>query len=110
MTLDEYQKHALSTALKSGDDFKDMTHWVLGIVGESGEVAEKFKKIIRDKQGQMSKDDEQEFIKEIGDVLWHVAVIADQLGVPLEEVARVNVEKLKSRKARNVLSGSGDNR
>lgn len=110
MTLDEYQQHALTTALKTDDKFMDMMHWVLGMAGESGEVADKLKKIIRDKGGTITPADEAELVKEIGDVLWYVAVMADQLGVSLNDVAQANVDKLASRKSRGTLAGSGDNR
>lgn len=110
MTFDDYQKQALTTALTSDDAFKDMMHWVLGLNGEAGEVAEKLKKIIRDKQGILSETDKQELAKELGDVLWYIAVFAHDLGVPLEEIAAANVKKLADRKQRNALHGSGDNR
>ena len=110
MTLEEYQKQALTTMLSTGDDFKDLLHWVLGINGEAGEVAEKVKKIIRDKNGLISEEDKQELAKELGDVLWYLAVFAQYLGVPLDEIAQSNLDKLQSRKQRGVLGGSGDNR
>jgi NTP pyrophosphatase (non-canonical NTP hydrolase) len=110
MTFDEYQKQALTTALTSDDAFKDMMHWVLGLNGEAGEVAEKLKKIIRDKQGILSEADKQELAKELGDVLWYIAVFAHDLGVPLEDIAATNVKKLADRQQRNVIKGSGDNR
>ncbi|MGC1177376.1 MAG: nucleoside triphosphate pyrophosphohydrolase family protein [Candidatus Saccharimonadales bacterium] len=110
MTFDEYEKQALTTVLSTGDEFKDLLHWVLGINGEAGEVAEKLKKIIRDKQGVISQEDKVELAKEIGDVLWYLAVFAHDLGVPLDNIARKNLEKLKSRKTRGVLGGAGDNR
>lgn len=110
MTFDEYQKQALTTVLSTGDPFKDLLHWVLGINGESGEVAEKLKKIIRDKNGVVSEEDKQELAKEIGDVLWYLAVFAEDLGVSLEDIAKQNLDKLTSRKERGVLGGSGDNR
>lgn len=110
MTLDEYQQQALTTVLSSGDDFKDLLHWVLGINGEAGEVAEKIKKIIRDKDGQVSEQDKTELAKEVGDVLWYLAVFAHHLGVPFETIAQQNLDKLKSRKSRGVLGGTGDNR
>jgi NTP pyrophosphatase (non-canonical NTP hydrolase) len=110
MEINDYQKQALSTASTTGDNFKDLLHWVLGINGEAGEVAEKLKKIIRDKDSQMTEEDRQELAKEVGDVLWYLAVFAHHLGVPLEEIAQANLDKLQSRKARGVLSGSGDNR
>ena len=110
MTLDEYQRQALTTVISSDNEFRDLLHWVLGINGEAGEIAEKVKKIIRDKQGKVSQEDKAELAKEVGDVLWYLAVFAHHLGVPLEEVAQQNLTKLQSRKARGVLGGSGDNR
>ena len=110
MNIDDYQKRALTTVITSGDTFKDSLHWVLGINGEAGEVAEKVKKIIRDKNGKMTKQDKQELAKEIGDVLWYLAVFAHDLGFSLEDIAQQNLDKLKSRKARGVLGGDGDNR
>jgi NTP pyrophosphatase (non-canonical NTP hydrolase) len=82
----------------------------LGMNGEAGEVAEKIKKLARD--GRPS--DEAAFragvCKELGDVLWYLAACARDFGFTLEEVATANLDKLASRKARNVLSGSGDDR
>lgn len=110
MTFNDYQKQALTTALTSDDKFKDMMHWVLGLNGEAGEVAEKLKKIIRDKQGILSDDDKKELAKELGDVLWYIAVFAHDLGVDLESIANANVQKLADRQQRDVIRGSGDNR
>jgi NTP pyrophosphatase (non-canonical NTP hydrolase) len=110
MTFDEYQKRALTTVISNEDEFKDTLHWVLGINGEAGEIAEKVKKIIRDKQGNVSKQDKEELAKEIGDVLWYLAVFAQDLGYKLDDLAKANLEKLQSRKTRGVLGGSGDNR
>ncbi len=83
---------------------------VLGLVGEAGETADKIKKILRDKDGVISEMDKAEVAKELGDVLWYVASIARYLGVPLEDVAKMNLEKLESRRNRNLLHGEGDNR
>ncbi|HXE09807.1 MAG TPA: nucleoside triphosphate pyrophosphohydrolase family protein [Verrucomicrobiae bacterium] len=110
MTLDEYQKQALRTVISSDDEFKDLLHWVLGINGEAGEVAEKIKKIIRDKKGEVSDTDKAELAKEIGDVLWYLAVFAHHLGVSFDDVAQQNLNKLQSRQKRGVLGGAGDNR
>jgi NTP pyrophosphatase (non-canonical NTP hydrolase) len=110
MTLDEYQKKALTTVISSTDKFKDTLHWVLGINGEAGEVAEKVKKIIRDKGGEISEEDKLELSKEVGDVLWYLAVFSHDLGFSLDEVAQNNLDKLSSRQSRGLLGGSGDNR
>lgn len=110
MTFDEYQKRALTTVISNDDTFKDTLHWVLGICGEAGEVAEKVKKIIRDKNGAISQTDKDELAKELGDVLWYLAVFAHEMGYSFDSVAANNLAKLQDRKARNVLGGSGDNR
>lgn len=110
MTFDEYQKQALTTAHMSGDELKDIMHWVLGVTGESGEIAEKVKKIIRDKNGEFTSKDKTEIAKEIGDVLWYLATLAEQLGVSFDDIASTNLAKLKSRAERGVIGGSGDNR
>lgn len=110
MTFEDYQVRALSTRVLTGDDFKDLMHWVLGLTGEAGEVAEKLKKIIRDKDGVVSEEDRQELLKELGDVLWYIAVFADHLGSNIGAVAAANADKLASRKQRDVIQGSGDNR
>ncbi len=83
---------------------------VLGLVVEAGETADKIKKVLRDKEGKISEYDRQEIAKELGDTLWYVATVARYLNVPLEDVARMNLEKLESRKQRKLLSGEGDNR
>jgi NTP pyrophosphatase (non-canonical NTP hydrolase) len=110
MTFDEYQKQALTTVISNDDSFKDTLHWVLGINGEAGEVAEKIKKIIRDKNGEISQADKEELAKELGDVLWYLAVFAHDLGYTFDDVAQSNLTKLQSRKNRGVLGGTGDNR
>ncbi|MES2971689.1 MAG: nucleoside triphosphate pyrophosphohydrolase family protein [Patescibacteria group bacterium] len=110
MTLDEYQEKATTTALFTGDEFMDLLHWTLGIGGEAGEITEKIKKIVRDKHGKVSDQDREDLMKEVGDVLWYLAVLTGHLGYSFDEVARVNLDKLQSRQKRGKLGGSGDNR
>lgn len=110
MTFDEYQKQALTTAVAHPDPLMDKTIWAMGIAGEAGEVLEKWKKIVAYKEGNISDEDHVELRKEMGDVVWYIAVLADSLGATFEEVMQQNIEKLKSRKARNVIKGRGDNR
>jgi NTP pyrophosphatase (non-canonical NTP hydrolase) len=110
MTFDEYQKQAMTTLLKGPDTLTDVIHAVLGISGEAGEVSERIKKLIRDKDGDLSKLDIPDIQKEIGDVLWYLAVLSELLGISFDELAKSNLEKLASRKERGTLRGSGDNR
>ena len=109
MEMNEYQEKALSTALYPTIG-KPFIYPVLGLVGEAGEVAEKLKKVMRNDGGNMSDEKNREIAKELGDVLWYLAVLAKELGLSLDEVARMNVEKLADRKARNVIKSEGDNR
>lgn len=109
MNLDDYQKAALRTAAPR-DKKNEFLHLVLGLVGESGEIAEKVKKIVRDHDSDLSKVDVEDLKKELGDVMWYVAVLADYFDISLGEVGQKNIDKLASRQKRGVLGGSGDNR
>ena len=109
MNLDEYQRLALRTAA-SKDKKNELFHLLLGLCGEAGEIAEKSKKIVRDKGSDFSQWDREDVSKELGDVLWHVAVIADYFNIPLNEVGEKNIAKLADRLQRGVIGGSGDNR
>ena len=126
MNFNEYQKKALETAIyptpyvegRDPDKYVFLDEKVnvgyvypaLGLVGEAGEVAEKVKKLIRDKQGCFNQEDVEAIKKELGDVLWYVAVLAEEFFIPLEEVAADNIKKLTSRKERDKIHGNGDNR
>lgn len=115
MTLNEYQAASAKTAVyheKVTPYLKEHTfiYLVLGLAGESGEVADKVKKIYRDAGGKLDADNKRELTQELGDVLWYVARLADEWGFSLEDVASMNIEKLRSRKKRQTLHGDGDNR
>lgn len=111
MTFDEYQAAAVTTALKSSDDpLLQNSIWVMGIAGEAGEVVEKWKKAVAYRQGKFSDEEFADFKKEFADVIWYVAVLADSLGLSLDELMQANLDKLASRKQRGVIKGSGDNR
>ena len=113
MTLEEYSKKALTT-LQAEHGITDLSpaliSQVYGLVEESGEVAGKFKKLIRDKDGVLTDEAKKEIYKELGDVLWYVNTITTLLGGELTDVAQANLDKLSSRKERGVIGGSGDNR
>lgn len=111
-TLNDYQKLAADTAIYPGNgtgSFLAKTYTVLGL-SEAGEIQGKYKKIIRDKDGIVSKEDALEMVKELGDLQWYIANLATELGYSLEDVCNMNLDKLASRKERGVLRGSGDNR
>lgn len=110
MTFDEYQTQALTTLIRHPDKLMNQTIMVLGIAGEASEVAEKWKKLLAYRDGIITDEDKQELAKELGDVLWYMALLASELGVSFDDIARKNLDKLASRKARNIIKGSGDNR
>jgi NTP pyrophosphatase (non-canonical NTP hydrolase) len=114
MTFDEYQKQAITTDTAKGvmQGIADpaFLEKAFGLVGEAGEVAEKLKKIFRDKNGVLDATDRQEIIKEFGDVLWYISALSHYLNVSLDQVARLNLEKVLSRQSRGIIKGSGDNR
>ena len=82
----------------------------LGLAGETGEVCEKIKKVYRDNNGVFTNDKVEEIKKEMGDVLWYLQALCNDLGINFQDVAEKNVEKLLSRLDRGVINGNGDNR
>jgi len=107
--MSDYQQAALRTAAPQ-DKHNELFHLLLGLVGETGEIAEKAKKIVRDKNSDFSLWDTEDIKKELGDVLWYIAVIANYFDITLEDVAALNIDKLANRQRRRLIGGSGDNR
>ncbi|WP_201308875.1 nucleoside triphosphate pyrophosphohydrolase family protein [Puerhibacterium puerhi] len=114
LTLEEYQLRAGETAIYPGREITDgregLHYLVPGLAAEAGELAGHWAKAIRDDNGALSGDRYNLIRKELGDILWFVAMIADELMAPLESVASENLAKLADRAERGVLQGSGDNR
>lgn len=110
MDFKEYQKRALKTALYP--EKNRIIYPAMGLGNEAGEVQGKIKKWLRgdDGDGAMSEERKSALKDELGDVLWYIAVLAGDLGHDLEDIAKLNLEKLKSRKERGVLNGDGDKR
>ncbi len=109
MTFREYQIKAKETA-RFPDQENSFIYAALALTGESGEVAEKIKKIWRDKEKQISIEDREELKKELGDVLWYLSQLAEELGIDFDDVAQTNLAKTHSRLGRDIIHGSGDNR
>lgn len=82
----------------------------LGLCGETGEVAEKVKKVVRDRNGVFDQEAITAITLELGDVLWYVAQLANELDINLDEVADNNLDKLRNRKRKGTLQGNGDDR
>ena len=93
MTINEYQKLAMTTLNPALSERDVLINAVMGLCGESGEAIDLVKKWL----AQGHELDREKLIKEIGDVAWYIAEIATVLGVTLEEVLTKNIEKLKAR-------------
>ena len=109
MDFKTYQKQARLTAQYPNLGSNNI-YPTLGLVGEAGEVAEKVKKVIRDKNGIFDDESKKGIKKELGDVLWYIANLCTEFDFCFEDVALQNLEKLKLRSASGKISGSGDDR
>lgn len=126
MTLNEYQKQAMTTCMPSSNNFSYM---FLNLVGEVGEFASKVAKAIRKEQAQIggfvdmgisSKnalifkkfstciEQEEELMKEAGDILWQLSGLCTIMGWSLEDVGQTNLDKLQARKQAGTIVGNGD--
>lgn len=108
LTPNEYQKKCLDTAMYP-DMGKNPAYPALGL-GEAGEVQNVVKKIYRDCGGQIREEHREAVKKELGDLLWYVAVLGFEFDLTLEDIMETNLAKLADRKERGVITGSGDNR
>ena len=106
--LDMYQQVAKTTAIYPRE--QAIIYPTLGLTGEAGEVANKVKKIIRDGTIENHESLIQEISAEIGDCLWYISVLADDIGVKLSDIANNNLVKLANRKEKGTIHGSGDTR
>lgn len=121
MTLLQYHEKAMTTNQESSDN---ITYSLLGLNAEVGEINDKIAKWRR--KGLVNINDNKlvfttsaeveathlrnELLKEVGDVLWFCAHLSRQLGSNIEDVAKMNINKLRDRAMRNVIIGEGDNR
>jgi len=111
MDLDQYQEVASNYAMFPSDT--SLMYLTLGLCGESGEVAEKIKKYVRENgplQNTYPIQYKEALIRELGDVLWYLANLAKALNVPLNYVATKNIEKIQKRLENNTIKGEGDDR
>lgn len=121
MTLNEYQKQAMTTCMESSNNWSYM---FLNLVGEVGEFASKVAKAIRKEKikiGNAVSNDisfmgnidefhtcDEELKKEAGDILWQLSGLCTVMGWTVEDIAKMNLEKLAARKANGTIDGSGD--
>lgn len=129
-TLNAYQNDAGTTAIYPGSgtgDHRAINYTILGLIGESGELANKWKKFYRDNNSDnpttsttdntTSTTDnnnltalKNQLTAELGDVLWYVSRLAAEVDISLGDLALQNIVKLQDRMSRNTIKGSGDHR
>lgn len=125
MTLNEYQRKAMTTCMTSCDN---ISYMLLNLVGEVGEFSSKVAKHIRKEEAYIGmegdsqlywadtiSDDEavhnRELLsKELGDILWQLSGLCHVMGFSLEDIAQQNLDKLADRAKRNKIDGNGDER
>ena len=122
MELNEYQKRAMSTCMPSCEN---ISYMLLNLVGEVGEFASKVAKHIRKRnmtiggkclpnglhttlEGEEWLNADKELMKEAGDILWQLSGLCTVMGWELNDVAKMNLDKLAARKAAGTIDGNGD--
>lgn len=111
MHMNEYQRHCATTAIYPFQGtMRGIEYLTIKLNGEAGEVAENVGKAMRDDDCVVTPERRYKLIKEMGDVLWYLAMLAKELDVELDDVATENILKLRNRKQHNTLHGSGDDR
>ena len=93
MTINEYQKLAMTTLNPELDNKDVLINGVMGLCGESGEAIDIVKKWL----AQGHELDREKLAKELGDIAWYLAETAYALGIPLEDILQANIDKLKKR-------------
>lgn len=109
MTFKDYNEKS-SEVLLYPKGVAAVMYLALGVNGEAGELGEKVKKVYRDSEGVFDEHAKLEVQKEIGDVMWYLNRISEELGFTLEQAAELNLVKIQDRIARDMVHGEGDNR
>lgn len=122
LTLNEYQKEAMSTCMPSCEN---ISYMLLNLVGEVGELASKIAKNIRKGnmtiggkclpnglhttlEGEDLQNTDKELMKEAGDILWQLSGVCSVMGWKFGDVGQTNLDKLAARKAVGTIDGNGD--
>jgi NTP pyrophosphatase (non-canonical NTP hydrolase) len=103
-------KHFLTLGKEDQIRYLNLSYAVLGLAGEAGELPNKVKKILRDDGGKLGRSRRGEILMELGDVMWYIQDICNELEITVSDLMLMNMEKLKSRARRGTLKGDGDER
>jgi NTP pyrophosphatase (non-canonical NTP hydrolase) len=104
LSFKDYQTDAIGFAVypSQGDN---IVYPALGLAGESGEVANQIKKVLRDDKGKVTESRRADVIDELGDCLWYIANLAEELNVDIETIAHLNIRKLRERRKQDLIHG-----
>lgn len=95
--LEEYQDWVRENVY--GDDFGvPLLIMSNAFGGEAGELMNVIKKVYRDDKGVVTKARKQDIISELGDNIWYIAAICNEIGVTLDEVIENNIQKINERR------------
>lgn len=97
--MDDFQKQALQSVAITDKTVAALAHRALGLSGEAGIISNAMKKVIRDRNGQLTDEDRALLKEKIGDVMYYAAVLADYAGLSLDEIASANLQKSAEFKA-----------
>ena len=103
MEISTYQLEAYKTAVYPAN--VKIIYPALGLAGEAGEVSNQVKKILRDNAGELTLERKNKIIDELGDVLWYAAALASDIGISLDVIAEMNLQKLAKRASDGTLRG-----
>lgn len=104
MEFTEYQEFVNGMAFYPNAG-KNLVYPILGLSGEAGEVANRYKKILRDDNGKLTSASNNDILKELGDCLWYISAIANEMGMTIEDIAKLNIEKLTKRREDSKVTG-----
>ena len=108
MELNKYQEEAVKNKIYGYGSA--IIYPALGLGNEAGEVQGKIKKVLRDNGGVFDEISKIAILDELGDCLWYISALAEDLGYSLEEVAQLNLIKIRRRRENGTIGGSGDSR
>lgn len=106
MKINEYQKLAMTTLNPKLDNKEILINGVMGLCGESGEAID----IVKKHLAQGHELDKEHLAKELGDIAWYLAETATAIGYDLEEIFKMNIEKLKKRYPNGFTTSDSINR
>ena len=106
MKINEYQKLAMTTLNPKLDNKEILINGVMGLCGESGEAID----IVKKHLAQGHELDKEHLAKELGDIAWYLAETATAIGYDLEEIFKMNIEKLKKRYPHGFTTSDSINR